>query len=353
MSKAMTAIDCRQSPEVRLWNGLCEQPMVGDSATLEAVLRQAEIVGPTDSTVLVLGETGTGKGLIANMIHGLSPRRHHSFVKLNCAAIPLGLLESELFGHERGAFTGAIVQRIGRFEAANKGTLFLDEIGDIPPELQPKLLRVLQEHEFERLGSTQTVRTDVRLIAATHRNMRKMVAEGKFRSDLFYRLNVFPLTMPPLRERREDIPLLVRHFVQVFARQMNKKIEVIPTAAVDSLAAYSWPGNIREFRELHGARRYSFTGRGAGSSVGRTYRTRRGYTNPAGDIERRGTGAYPAHSARSERSDRRRGDSVGAPAFHAVLQNETPGDRRYASETARKRAAEHIRVRRGPRKGRK
>ena len=203
-----------------------------------------------DFSTLLLGETGTGKGLIGNMIHNLSARRNRAFVKVNCAAIPLGLLESELFGHERGAFTGAIAQRLGRFELANKGTLFLDEIGDIPTELQPKLLRVLQEHEFERLGSTQTIRTDIRLIAATHRNLPRMVSEGKFRADLFYRLNVFPITAPPLRERREDIEPLVRHFVAVFAQRMNKRIEVIPAGVLESLACYRWDGNIRELENF-------------------------------------------------------------------------------------------------------
>jgi formate hydrogenlyase transcriptional activator len=227
-----------------------EGKIIGESRKLQEVMQQAEIVGQTDSTVLILGETGTGKGRIAEAIHQMSARRHHAFVKVNCAAIPLGLLESELFGHERGAFTGAIAQRIGRFELANRGTLFLDEIGDIPSELQPKLLRVLQEHEFERLGSAQTIRTELRLIAATHRNLRKMVADGKFREDLFYRLNVFPITVPPLRERREDLPPLVRHFVDIFANRMNKKIEAIPTHVVDALTRYRWPGNIRELENF-------------------------------------------------------------------------------------------------------
>jgi len=227
-----------------------EGKIVGESTKLQRVMQQAAIVGPTDSTVLILGETGTGKGRFAKALHELSNRRHQPFVKVNCAAIPLGLLESELFGHERGAFTGAIAQRLGRFEAANRGTLFLDEIGDIPAELQPKLLRVLQEHEFERLGSGQTIHTDVRLIAATHHNLRKMVAEGKFREDLFYRLNVFPITVPPLRERTEDLPLLVQHFVDVFARRMNKNIEVIPTGTVEAMARHPWPGNIRELENF-------------------------------------------------------------------------------------------------------
>ena len=227
------------------WSRPSERDIIGESAKLQNLMGQAAIVGSTNSTVLILGETGTGKGRFASMLHNLSPRRDHSFVKVNCAAIPLGLLESELFGHERGSFTGAIAQRIGRFELANKGTLFLDEIGDIPPELQPKLLRVLQEHEFERLGSTHTIHTDVRLIAATHRNLPQMVNEGKFRSDLFYRLNVFPITVPPLRDRREDIPLLVRHFVEFFAKSMNKQIEIIPADVMEGLMRHPWPGNIR------------------------------------------------------------------------------------------------------------
>jgi len=227
-----------------------ESEMVGESTRLKNALQLVNIVGPTDSAVLLLGETGTGKGMVASMIHDISPRHSQAVVKVNCAAIPLGLLESELFGHERGAFTGAISRRIGRFELANKGTLFLDEIGDIPPELQPKLLRVLQEHEFERLGSTQTVRTNVRLIAATHRNLPRMVEEGKFRADLYYRLNVFPITIPPLRERKEDIPLLVRHFVRVFAERMNRQIEVIPEGIMECLVRNPWTGNIRELENF-------------------------------------------------------------------------------------------------------
>jgi formate hydrogenlyase transcriptional activator len=227
-----------------------EDKIVGKSKRLQDVLQQAAIVAPTDATVLILGETGTGKGRIAAEIHTMSERSGRAFVKLNCAAIPLGLLESELFGHERGAFTGAIAQRLGRFELANRGTLFLDEIGDIPAELQPKLLRVLQEYEFERLGSTQTIRTDVRLIAATHYDLRRMVREERFRSDLYYRLNVFPITVPPLRERREDIPLLLRHFVSIFRQKMNRGIEVIPAETLDALVQYPWPGNIRELENF-------------------------------------------------------------------------------------------------------
>jgi formate hydrogenlyase transcriptional activator len=224
--------------------------IVGTSAPLRRVLQQVETVAPTESTVLVYGETGTGKDLIARAIHDHSPRRGGAFVKLNCAAIPTGLLESELFGHEKGAFTGAIAQRIGRFELANGGTIFLDEIGEIPLELQPKLLRVLQEREFERLGSGRTLRTDARLIAATNRDLPAMVEEGKFRVDLFYRLNVFPLNVPSLRERPEDIPLLVRHFAQEFSRRMNKPIETIPSKTLQALTRYHWPGNIRELQNV-------------------------------------------------------------------------------------------------------
>jgi len=222
------------------------EEIIGESSALKRVLHQVETVAPTDSAVLLRGETGTGKELIARAIHDLSQRRERTFVKLNCAAIPTGLLESELFGHERGAFTGAIAQRIGRFELADRGTLFLDEVGDIPLELQPKLLRVLQEQEFERLGSTRTKRVDVRVVAATNRNLEEMVAAGAFRNDLYYRLDVFPITLPPLRERPEDIPPLVRYFVQKFARRMNKRIETIPADAMTALSSYAWPGNVRE-----------------------------------------------------------------------------------------------------------
>ena len=224
--------------------------IIGDSPALTHALKQVAIVAPTDSTVLILGETGTGKELIARAIHHRSGRRERTFVKMNCAAIPTGLLESELFGHERGAFTGAIATKVGRFELADGGTLFLDEVGDIPLELQSKLLRVLQEQEFERLGSTRTIRVNVRLVAATHQNLPQMVSEKEFRSDLYYRLNVFPLSIPPLRERREDIPTLVRYFVQQFARRMNRKIETIPSAAMTALSRYGWPGNVRELENL-------------------------------------------------------------------------------------------------------
>ncbi len=226
------------------------EEIVGESPLLRAVLKQVETVAPTDSAVLIQGETGTGKELIARAIHNLSPRREHTFVKVNCAAIPAGLLESELFGHERGAFTGAIAQRIGRFELAHGGTIFLDEVGDIPLELQPKLLRVLQEQEFERLGSVRSIRVDVRLVAATNRDLDEMVAARTFRSDLYYRLRVFPLVMPPLRERQEDIPTLVRYFVQKYARRMNRAVETIPSETLDLLVRYSWPGNIRELENL-------------------------------------------------------------------------------------------------------
>jgi formate hydrogenlyase transcriptional activator len=226
------------------------EEVVGSSPALKAVLKSVRIVAPADSTVLIQGETGTGKEMIARAIHKLSPRKEQAFVKVNCAAIPLGLLESELFGHEKGAFTGAIAQKVGRFELAHKGTLFLDEVGDIPPELQPKLLRVLQEQEFERLGSTRTQRVDVRVLAATNVSLTQMVAEKKFRSDLYYRLNVFPIDVPPLRERREDIPLLVRYFSNKYARRMGKQIESIPKEAMEALSRYAWPGNIRELQNL-------------------------------------------------------------------------------------------------------
>ena len=226
------------------------EQLVGNSPALESVLEHVERVAPTDSTVLIQGETGTGKELIARAIHNISSRCGRSFVKLNCAAIPLDLLESELFGHERGAFTGAIAQKIGRFELADKGTLFLDEIGDIPQALQPKLLRVLQEQEFERLGSTRTHQVDVRLVAATNRDLTQMVKRNEFRIDLYYRLNVFPILLPPLRERREDIPALVTHFVETFGRRMGKKIELISPETISALRSYSWPGNIRELQNL-------------------------------------------------------------------------------------------------------
>jgi formate hydrogenlyase transcriptional activator len=226
------------------------EEIIGDSPALTNALKQVAIVAPTDSTVLILGETGTGKELIARAIHNRSNRRERTFVKMNCAAIPTGLLESELFGHERGAFTGAIATKVGRFELADGGTLFLDEVGDIPLELQSKLLRVLQEQEFERLGSTRTIRVNVRLVAATHQNLPQMVAEKVFRSDLYYRLNVFPLSIPPLRERPDDIPTLVRYFVQQFSRRMNKRIETIPSAAMTAMSRYGWPGNVRELENL-------------------------------------------------------------------------------------------------------
>jgi formate hydrogenlyase transcriptional activator len=224
--------------------------IIGNSAALESVLEQVEQVAPTDSTVLIEGETGTGKELIAHAIHNASQRCGRAFIKLNCAAIPLDLLESELFGHEKGAFTGAIAQKTGRFEMADKGTLFLDEVGDIPAALQPKLLRVLQEQEFERLGSGRTHKVDVRLVAATNQDLGKMVARGQFRSDLYYRLNVFPILLPALRERREDIPALVTHFVKMFSRRMGKQVDSIPPETMAAFQWYSWPGNIRELQNL-------------------------------------------------------------------------------------------------------
>ena len=224
--------------------------IVGASESLRRVMREVETVAPTDSTVLICGETGTGKELVARAVHNLSSRRANAFVKLNCAAIPASLLESELFGHEKGAFTGATMQRLGRFELAHRGTIFLDEVGEIPLELQPKLLRVLQEREFERLGGARTLRTDARLIAATNRDLKSMVEMEKFRSDLYYRLNVFPVRVPPLRERPEDIPMLVRHFVQEFSRRNSRNIDVIPSDTMDVLLRYPWPGNVRELQNI-------------------------------------------------------------------------------------------------------
>ena len=224
--------------------------MVGESPGFQGVLKAIQVVAPTDSAVLIQGETGTGKGLVAHAIHDRSSRSQRPFIQVNCAAIPATLLESELFGHERGAFTGAIAQKMGRFELAHHGTLFLDEIGEIPLELQPKLLRVLQEQEFERLGGNRTLRVDVRVITATNRNLKQMLEEGKFRSDLYYRLNVFPLTVPPLRERREDIELLIRFFTQRYARKLNRAIEEIPPSALEALIRYDWPGNIRELQNV-------------------------------------------------------------------------------------------------------
>jgi transcriptional regulator with GAF, ATPase, and Fis domain len=226
------------------------EQLIGDSPALEAVLDGVRRVAPTSSTVLIQGETGTGKELIARAIHNISPRCGRPFIKLNCAAIPLDLLESELFGHEKGAFTGAIAQKLGRFELADKGTLFLDEVGDIPPSLQPKLLRILQEQEFERLGGNLTHQVDVRLVAATHRDLAGMVRDGDFRSDLYFRLNVFPVQLPPLRERRADIPALVEHFVDILGRRVGRQIDRIPDETILALCSYDWPGNIRELQNL-------------------------------------------------------------------------------------------------------
>ena len=245
----MAAIEILRTSDQASYERRFEQ-IIGDSPALDAVLEQVERVAPTGSTVLIQGETGTGKELIAHAIHNISSRCGRPFVRLNCAAIPLDLLESELFGHEKGAFTGAIAQKIGRFELADKGTLFLDEVGDIPPALQPKLLRVLQEQQFERLGSTRTHQVDVRLVAATNRDLAEMVKRGEFRSDLYYRLNVFPILLPPLRERREDIPALVTHFVEILGGRMGREIEHIPRETMSALSSYHWPGNIRELQNL-------------------------------------------------------------------------------------------------------
>jgi formate hydrogenlyase transcriptional activator len=227
-----------------------DDEIIGASPAFKEVLRQVEVVAPTDATVLLQGETGTGKELIARAVHQQSARRHHPLVTVNCAAIPAGLLESELFGHERGAFTGALAQRLGRFELAHQGTLFLDEIGDLPLELQPKLLRVLQEREVERVGGSRTRHVDVRLVAATNRDLGQMVDSGHFRADLYYRLNVFPITVPPLRQRVEDIPLLVRHFVHTYARPLGKRLDTIPAEALAALTCYEWPGNVRELQNV-------------------------------------------------------------------------------------------------------
>jgi formate hydrogenlyase transcriptional activator len=243
------AFETFQSSDHRSNPGRFEQ-IIGNNAVLEAVLEQVERVAPTSSTVLIQGETGTGKELIARAVHDISSRCGRRFVKLNCAAIPFDLLESELFGHEKGAFTGAIAQKIGRFEMADKGTLFLDEVGDIPLTLQPKLLRVLQEQEFERLGGTRTHQVDVRLVAATNRDLAEMVKQSKFRSDLYYRLNVFPIMLPPLRARREDIPALVQHFVEIYGRRMGKQVQHIQPEAISALSSYDWPGNIRELQNF-------------------------------------------------------------------------------------------------------
>ena len=245
----MTSFNAALSIQETRAGGGCEE-IIGNSPAFKGVLAEVERVAPTDATVLVLGETGTGKEVIARAIHERSPRRERPFIKVNCAAIPFDLLESELFGHERGAFTGAFAQKNGRFEMADTGTLFLDEIGDIPLALQPKLLRVLQEREFERLGSGKTHRIDVRLVAATHRNLRELIGLRQFRSDLYYRLNVFPIVLPPLRERREDIAPLVYHFVEFFARRMGKWIGDIPKRTLDAFTSYSWPGNVRELQNL-------------------------------------------------------------------------------------------------------
>jgi DNA-binding NtrC family response regulator len=241
---------CITSPLVETPSEESFGPIVGNSAALKRLLGLVQTVAPSDSTVLLLGETGTGKELVAHSIHDLSSRSKRPFIKVNCAAIPATLLESELFGHERGSFTGAVAQKAGRFEMAHHGTLFLDEIGEIPLELQSKLLRVLQEQEFERIGSNRTIRVDVRIVAATNRNLKQMVDEGKFRSDLYYRLLVFPLIIPPLRERREDIPQLIRFFTQKYAKKMNRVVEEIPSTALEALTAYDWPGNIRELQNM-------------------------------------------------------------------------------------------------------
>ena len=321
------------------------EEIVGESAALRRVLKEVETVAPTDSTVLIRGETGTGKELIARALHELSPRRERTFVKINCAAIPTGLLESELFGHEKGAFTGAIMQKIGRFELAHEGTLFLDEVGDIPPELQPKLLRVLQEQEFERLGSTRTVRVDVRLVAATNRDLAQMAANGQFRNDLYYRLNVFPVVLPPLRERRDDIPRLVRHFAQKVARRMGRRIETIPAEAMDALVQYPWPGNIRELENVIERAVILSPGPALQINLGELQRSSRRVGGPRSEADgsmgtdsdlrprltfsgRRRTRTHPRRTAGNSlgagRPERRRGPP-GDEADDAAIENEEAG----------------------------
>ena len=298
------------------------EQIVGSSAALKHVLQLVETVAPNDSTVLLLGETGTGKELIARAIHDRSRRKERTFVKLNCAAIPTGLLESELFGHEKGAFTGAISQKIGRMDLADRGTLFLDEVGDIPTDIQPKLLRALQEREFERLGSTVTRKVNVRLVAATNRDLEKMIASREFRSDLYYRLNVFPIRIPPLRERREDIPLLVSYFVQKFAKEMQKKIETIPTATMKGLAAWEWPGNIRELE--------NFIERAVILTRGQSLEA------PLSELRKPSTGTAPAPAAQSGQEDIAR---IVKETINAALNEKRPTD-----EYAQKQREEIVRA---------
>ena len=305
--------------------------IVGESAALRRVLKEVETVAPTGSTVLIRGETGTGKELIARALHELSPRRDRTFVKLNCAAIPTGLLESELFGHEKGAFTGAISQKVGRFELAHQGTLLLDEVGDIPPELQPKLLRVLQEQEFERLGGTKTIKVDVRLVAATHRDLARLVADGRFREDLYYRLNVFPLVLPPLRERRDDIPRLVRHFTQQFARRMGRRIETIPSAVMDALGPLPLAGQHPGAAERHRAGGHPLPGPVAPGPPRRLAARPRAGPGAGRCAEHPGrcrTGPHPGRPPRdrvgAERPGRR-GGPAGDETDHSPIEDEEAG----------------------------
>ena len=292
------------------------EEIVGSSAALKRVLRQVEVVAPTDATVLILGETGTGKELVARAIHRMSPRKNLPFITLNCAAIPTGLLESELFGYERGAFTGALSQKIGRFEMAHRGTLFLDEVGDIPLDLQPKLLRALQEKSFERLGGTKTIPIDVRLVAATNRNLTQMMGDKLFRSDLYYRLKVFPIITPPLRDHPEDIPILARHFTKKYAAKMDRKIDKIPSDTMRALASWHWPGNVRELENFH---------RTVGDSVQRAQPARSLGGNTASDAAEAaqqrharagGAGAYPPGAPGKRRGGHHRGHPPGNAPDH-------------------------------------
>ena len=324
--------------------------IVGSGPALRGVLQQIETAAPTDSSILIQGETGTGKELVARAIHRLSSRANATFVKLNCAAIPAGLIESELLGHEKGAFTGAVGQRIGRFELAHRGTLFLDEIGELPLEMQPKLLRVLQDGQFERLGGTRTIQSDFRLVAATNRDLRTMVAEQHFRADLFYRVNVFPITLPALRERREDIPTLVRYFVQEFATRMRKNIDAIPAEVMETLVNYSWPGNIRELRNIIERSVILTSGRRLTIPKDDLHETRSRTPAPVLTHGRRRAPPHPRCARRLQlgrRWTQRRGRDAGneakhPPIPHAEARNHAPVCRHPLKYRRRKFGTSHL-----------